>query len=145
MDAPLNIKQNPYVLLLFTTMALLFALAFRPMNNIDFKDITMYSIPLDSVVWAIPLVLMSLWLFYSITGRFLYSRTLYWLHVLVTVITTLLIAAIGYFGVVPSPYAHERHELIGSAIQILSLLFILGQSCYIANVLAGLFRKHAAR
>jgi hypothetical protein len=138
MKSILSVKENPYVLLLFTTMALLFALAFRPIANIDFQDKTMFSIPLDSIVWVIPLLLLSLWMFYLLTSKFLYSRTITWIHVLITVITTLLIVTVLYVGINPSQFTSDRHELIGSAMQILSILFVFGQLPYIANVLMGI-------
>lgn len=134
----LSIKKNPYVLLLFTTMALLFALAFRPIVNLDFQDKTVFTIPLDSMVWAIPLLLLSLWLFYVPTSKFLYSRAITWIHVLITVITTLLIVTVIYVGINPSPYTSSKHELSGSVMHILSMLFVLGQLAYLTNILVGL-------
>jgi hypothetical protein len=145
MKSILSIRENPYVLLLFTTMALLFALAFRPIANLDFHDKTVFSIPLDSMVWAIPLLLLSLWLFYLLTSKFLYSRAITWIHVLTTVITTLLIVTVLYLGINPSPYTSSRHELIGIVMQILSMLFVLGQLAYLTNILIGLSVRFKAR
>lgn len=141
MKSILSIKENPYVLLLFTTMALLSALAFRPIANLDFQDKTMFSIPLDSMIWIIPLLLLSFWLFYLLTNKFHYSRAITWTHVLITVITTLLIVTVLYIGITPSQYISDRHEMIGSIMQILFFLFVFGQLTFLANLLIGFFGK----
>jgi hypothetical protein len=142
MKSVLNIKENPFVLLLFTTIALLFALSFRPIANIDFQDKTMFNVPLHSMVWIIPLLTLSFWLLYLLTKKFLYSKTITWIHVLITVISTLLIVTDLYIGINPTKYTSDKHELIGITMQILSLLFVFGQFTYFANVLLGFFSKH---
>ena len=144
MKSILNIKESPYVLLLFTTFALLLALAFRPIADINLQDITMFSFPLSSIVWVFPFLLLTSWLVYLITNKFLYSKTITWLHVLITVTTTLLIISVLYIGINPSRLTSDRHELIGTIMQILSLLFVLGQLAYIANLLFGFFGRSKA-
>lgn len=141
MKSILSIKENPFVLLLFTTIVLLFALAFRPVANTDFQDKTMFAIPLDSVVWIIPLLLLSTWLLYLLINKFLYSRTITWVHTLTTVITTFLIVVVLYISINPTHYTNAKHELIGSVMQILFLLFVFGQLSFIANVLMGFFGR----
>ena len=79
MKTVLNIKESPYGLLLFTAIALLFAIVFPPIANIDFRDKTMFSAPLAIIVWIIPLLLISIWLLYLLTKRFLYSITITWI------------------------------------------------------------------
>ncbi len=145
MKSILSIKESPYVLLLFTTIALLLALAFRPIAEIDIQDITMFSFPLSSIVWIFPFLLLSSWLIYLVTNKFLYSRTITWIHVLITVITTLLIAIVLYIGINPTSYTNDRHELIGIVIQVLSILFVFGQLIYIANFLIGFFGRSKAQ
>jgi hypothetical protein len=141
MKSILSIKESPHVLLLFTTIALLLALAFRPIAEIDLQDITMFSFPLSSIVWVFPFLLLSSWLIYLVTNKFLYSTTFTWIHVLTTVSTTLLIVIFLYVGINPTSYTNARHELIGSTMQILSLLFVFGQLAYLVNVIIGLSGK----
>ncbi|MBK6901493.1 MAG: hypothetical protein IPH04_01430 [Saprospirales bacterium] len=144
MKTALNLKENPFVLLLFTTIILLLALALRPIANVDFQDKVVFGIPLDNMVWIIPLFLMSFWLLYLATKKFLYSPTVTWIHVLTTVITTLLIVALLYIGITPSPYTSDRHELIGNAMQMLTLIFVLGQLFFIANIGLGILGRRKA-
>lgn len=144
MKTLLNLKENPPILLLFTTIILLLALALRPIANVDFQDIVVFGIPLDNMVWIIPLFLMSFWLLYLATKKFLYSVTVTWIHVLTTVITTLLIVALLYIGIAPSTYTSDRHELIGNAMQMLTLIFVLGQFSYIANIGLGILGRRKA-
>jgi hypothetical protein len=87
------------------------------------------------------LLLLFVWLFYVLTNKLLYSRAITWIHVLITVITTILIVTVLYIGITPSQYISERHELIGSIMQILFFLFVFGQLTFLANVLIGFFGK----
>jgi hypothetical protein len=41
----------------------------------------------------------------------------------------------------PSQLIIDRYELTGKALQILFILFVMGQLTYLANVLLGLFTK----
>jgi hypothetical protein len=144
MKTSLNLKENPFVLLLFTTIILLLALALRPIANVDFQDKVMFGLPLDSIAWLIPLFLISFWLIYLMTKEFLYSVTITWIHVLTTVVTTFLIVTLLYIGITPSPYTSDRHELIGNAMQILTLIFVFGQLIYLANVGLGILGRRKA-
>ncbi len=145
MKVMFNIKKVPYGLLLLTGIALLFVFVFASIANVSFQDKTVFSIPLAAAAWIFPLFLLSFWLLYVLTNRFLYSVVITWIHVLITVFATILIMTVLYLiGIKPSPSTIERPELIGNAIQILSIIFVLGQPIYLANVAAGLLGKHKA-
>jgi hypothetical protein len=133
-----NIKNNPYQLLLLTAIVLLFTLLFSPMAKMDFQDLKMFNIPLATMLWIIPLLLISLWLLYGFTNRFLYSTAITWIHVFITVLITILILIVLFVSINPPQGITENHETIGSLMQILSLIFILAQLIYLANVLLGL-------
>ena len=136
-----NIKERPHRLLLFTAIGLLLSLVLPPIAHLDFQGKTMFSVPLATMVWIIPVLLISLWLLYVLTSRFLYSVTITWIHIFVTVFATILIMAVLYIGINPSQFRNDRHELIGNAIQNLAILFVCGQFAYLANVLLGLLYK----
>jgi len=137
----LNIKENPYGLLFFTAIALLFAIILQPFTNMDFKDKTMFSVPMPIMIWVIPSLLIFFWLLYLLTRRCLYSMTITWIHVLMTVFATIFIVIVLFIGIIPSQLTNNRQELIGNAIQILSLIFVFGQLTYLANILSGLFYR----
>lgn len=141
MKTSFNLKENPFVLLLFTTITLLFAFAFRPIANVSFQDKVAFGIPLDNIIWIIPSFLLSFWLLYLATKKFLYSVTATWVHVITTVIPTILIVSVLYIGIDPSSYIINSHDLVGNTIHILTLIFIVGQLIYLANVGLGIWRS----
>jgi len=144
MQMSLNLKKDPFVLLLFTAIILLIALALRPVSNMDFQDKVLFGIPLANMVWFIPLFLISLWLVNLKTKKYLYSATATWIHVIATVVSTLLIISVIYIGISPTPDISERHQLVGTTIQVLTLVFVVGQLIYIANVGLGLLKRREA-
>lgn len=142
MKTLLNIKKSPFGLLLFAAITLLFAIGFAPIARIDFHGKTMFNAPILVVLWTIPLVLVCVWLVYLLSKRFLYSTTITWLHVLVTVSSTILIVAVMYVGINQGqPTSESQVELIGNTMQILFIVFVLGQLTFLANVLLGLCFK----
>lgn len=141
MQTSLNFRKEPFALLLLTTIVLLFVLALRPISNVDFQDKVMFGVPLENMVWIIPCFLISFWLLYLATKKFLYSTTATWVHVIATVASTLLIISILYIGINPTQTISEQHELIGNVIQIVTLIFMAGQLTYIGNVIFGLIRR----
>jgi hypothetical protein len=142
MQTSLNFRKEPFALLLLTTIVLLFILALRPVSNVDFQDKVMFGVPLDNMVWIIPCFLISFWLLYLATKKFLYSKTATWVHVIATVASTFLIVSILYIGINPTQATSEQHELIGNLIQLVTLLFIAGQLTYLGNLILGLSRGH---
>lgn len=140
----LNIKEKPYGLLLLAAIGLSLTFVLLPTTRIDIENITILSVPALGITWVIPLLLLFFWLLYILTKKFLYSRAITWIHVMITVIATILIVTVLYIGINPSQVANNRYELIGNAIQILSILFIVGQLSYLVNVLMGFLGKHKA-
>jgi cell division protein FtsW (lipid II flippase) len=118
-----NIKEAPYGLLLLTAIVLLFALVFPPVATIDFQDKTMFSVPLTTMVWIIPFLLIAFWLLYVLTNRFLYSVTITRVHVLITVFVAILIVTVLYSGIKPLQPTSDRHELIGNANPVYTICF----------------------
>ncbi len=141
MQTSFNFRKEPFSLLLLTTIILLFVLALRPISNVGFQDKVMFGVPLDNMVWIIPCFLISFWLLYLATKKFLYSATATWIHVITTVVSTLLIVSVLYTGINPTPAISEQHGLVGNIIRIVTLVFIVGQFAFIGNVLFGLIRK----
>lgn len=144
MQTSLNFRKEPYVLLLFTTIILLFALAFKPLSNFDFQDKVMFGVPLDNMVWIIPCFLLAFWFVYLATKNYLHSTVATWVHIISTVVTTLLLVSIMYVTINPTPIIAVRYELIGNIVQIVTLLFILGQFVYFGNIALGLFKRQKA-
>ena len=140
MKTILNIKKNPDVLLLFMAIALLFVFVSPPFSTLD-EDMTMFSLPLAIMVWIFPVLLISFWLLYRLTRRFLYSFVITRIHIFVTISATMLIVAILYLTTNRSQFVTERYELIGNTMQVLVMLLVCGQLAYLANVFLGLLEK----
>jgi hypothetical protein len=141
MNISLNFKENPFHLLLFTTIILLLTFALKPLSNMNFQDMQMFGQPLENMIWALPFFLIFSWLLYLASRNFLYSITYTRIHVITTVITILLILPILYNGIHPSTFSNERHESIGVLIQILTWIFVLGQLTYLFNLGLGIRYK----
>jgi hypothetical protein len=141
MQTSLNFKKEPFALLLLTTIILLFLLALRPIFNVDFQDKVMFGVPLGNMVWIVPCFLLSFWLLYLATEKFLYSKAATWIHVIATIVSTLFMVSVLYMGINPTLKNLEQHALIGYMIKIVTLLFVAGQITYVGNVLFGLIRR----
>ena len=150
----INIKERPYVLLLLTAITLFIAFTISKIAHLDFLDKMMFSVPLPILIWIIPLFLIFLWLLYLLAKRFLYSTTLSWIHILMTVSTTILIVILLFIGIAQGQSGSDiytqtsstnRQDLIGNATQILFLIFVCGQITYLANVILGLFKKSSGQ
>lgn len=142
METYFNVKKEPFALLLLTTFVLLFVLATRPLSNIDFRDKVMFGVPLDNVIWIFPSFLISCWLVYLASRKILYSILATWIHVITTVVSTLLLVTILYIGINPIPLISVRQELVGNLSQLVTLLFISGQFIYLGNIILGLINRN---
>ena len=141
MKTSLNLKKDPFVLLLFATLVRLFGLALTPIVNVDLREKVMFNVPLDSMVWFVPFFLLSFWLVYLAASEILYSRAFTWVHVLTTVVPVVLILALLFIGLMPLPGFRGEYEIIGQAMQVLALLFLFGQIFFLANVGLGLLGR----
>ena len=142
METYFKVKKEPFALLLLTTFVLLFVLAIRPLSNIYFRDKVMFGISLDNVIWIIPGFLITCWLVYLATRKILYSILATWIHVITTVVSTLLLVTILYMGINPTPLISVSQELVGNLIQLVTLLFISGQFIYLGNLILGLINRN---
>lgn len=141
MKTILNLKDSPYGLLLFAAIALSVALLFSPLTNVEFQDITMFGVPLAVMVWMIPLILVTFWVLYLLTRKFLYSMTITRIHIFVTVSAIVLMVCVAYIGIDASSGATDNYEWIGNTMQLLALIFAGIQLAYVANVLLGFFNR----
>ena len=145
MTTMINVKRTPDGLLLLTAIALMLAIVLQPITNIDFQRKTMFSVPLIIMIWLIPLLLIFFWILYLLTKRFLYSMTIAWIHILITISASIFILTILFIGLSPSRLTNNRQELIGNSLQILSLIFVFGQLTFLANLLLGLYNRNKAQ
>jgi hypothetical protein len=138
-----NQRENPQGMLVITAFALLIliTLLFVFDFDFDFAEKTMFAVQLSTIVWFMPLFLISFWIFYLTTKKLLYSKAFTRIHILTTVSLTLVIVVIMFFAAKPHQSAINNFELIGNIIQILIIILVLIQLVYISNLLMGLVTR----
>lgn len=138
----LNIKERPHSLLLYTAIVLFVASAFALITKSGFSGYTLFSVPAARMGWIIPLFLAFLWVNYLVAARFLYSRTISWIHIIVTVTSSLLIVILFLAGINSDHRGSaDRQAFIGNAMQILFIVFVGSQLIFLFNVLSGIFKR----
>ena len=137
----LRVKEKSYNLLLIAAIGLLVTFVIYPITTRDPQEVLMFSVPLTIWVWTLPAILISLWFLYLLTSRFIYSKALALIHVLLTALTLLFIVIGMYVGINPTPSSTVRHALIGNSMQILFIVLVTGQFTYFINILLGLYLK----
>ena len=141
MKLNIYLKENPYLLLLITSIFFLYFVAFLPIAIQDRQEIVVLGISFNNFLWIIPISLTCLCILYLGINNFLYSKTLSCTHVLITTITAFLLFILLYIGIHPSHFTTKNHEFIGISIQILFFTFVLGQLILLANIALGIKRK----
>ena len=136
-----NLKKEPFVLLLLATVILLFALALRPIAHLDYEDKVMFGVPLDNMVWFIPFYLLTCWFIYLATKKSLYSTTMTWVHVMTTITPVFFIGILVYASISPSTDTKDMDELIGNAMQLMTIIFLWGQLLFLINIGLGMVKK----
>lgn len=112
---------------MIVVIIMLFAIFLPPIAQIDFQAKVMFNAPMEVLVRLIPLLLLFFWVAYVLTRRFLYSRTMTWIHILITISTTILMMIVLYIGIKPFHSGTERQvNLMGISKQVLFILFIGG-------------------
>lgn len=138
----LNIKERPYSLLLYTAIVLFIGNALALIAKSEFSGYTLFSVPAARMGWIIPLFLVFLWVNYLVAARFLYSRTISWIHIIITITSALLIVIL-FLTIINTDHRGSagRQEFIGNAMQILFFVFVGSQLIFLLNVLSGIFKK----
>ena len=137
-------RKSPYELLLLAAFALMLVIIFSPVNDPGLQIKTMFSVPLETMIWVIPVLLITVWLLYLLTRKFLYLATLSRVHIFTTVFATILMMTVILIGTNPTPSFTKRYELIGNAVQLSTLLFLSVQLIYFGNIVSGLLLKNKA-
>jgi hypothetical protein len=142
--------RQPYFLLILTA-AILFILSFFHIGRtVYFASTNFYSIvPEVYFYWGLVLFFLLFWSFYTLTGEFLWTSYLTWLHVLVTIIVFALLMTIHLWHdlVLPpaQPFRNDASAMDSDKREVkvilpIVLLFAIGQVSFLANILVGLIR-----
>lgn len=115
---------------------------------------TYFVIPFPIIIWLASIILFIFWLIYWITRRSLYSNKLIWVHITLTVITSLMIltlpylATYSYNGVGGPRTYYDNGELnsfkiFGNLSNIALTTFavlLISQLTYFINLFLGLYK-----
>jgi len=152
----MRIVQRPYNLLLLTGILLVvtsfFLLDGNTSINLQFYD-TYYVIAHAHVFWLLAVESLIFWVIYLLTEKLLYSKTLSWLHIIITILTLLILAVSFYIKQRQSTLTlrgyydfSDRDSFMKlekyDRILFISIGFILiRQLLYIFNFSIGLFKR----
>lgn len=152
-----HIKKRPYNLILLTAILILIASFFTSDETVDFHlNDTYFIIPSQYLFWATTGLLMVLWIMYIVTHRFLFSKVLTWVHVIMTTLAlVLLIGSSVYFnnyyeGLAGMPrhyYDYNNwngivlNNNLTNVVLTTFLIMSLGFFAFLINLIVGVFRN----
>jgi heme/copper-type cytochrome/quinol oxidase subunit 1 len=151
----MKIKQRPYNLLLLTGLVLLLASFFVLNKNnataIDLHD-TYFVIAHIHSFQLLALVVLIIWTLYLLSNKILYSKVLTWIHTIITAVMLILFAIAVCFSDFLIDSTTQRHsdytnrssyntyETYNTVIAIILSMLFFGQTIFIINLIAGLFK-----
>lgn len=155
-----KLKERPFNLLLPTAMLVLICSIVTSDETFDLNLHDTYLVVAHAhFLWITTMFLFVLWVLYFFTYRFLFSKTLTWIHVAsLTGAVIFCLAFWVYSGNVgglagkPRMYLDERmmgeyflYDQLTSAIGICLALILLGIVLYLINLILGLIRLSSPR
>lgn len=152
-----KLKQRPYNLLLFTAVILFISGLMVDNFSVDIHlHDTYYIVPVKYFLWLPASLMMLLWLLYLLTKRFLYSSTLTWLHIILTVFFSVFILVVYYWSArssdgilgVPAHYYNngivhpsQMFGNINNYIQFSFFILFFAQLVFIFHFIKGIYKR----
>jgi hypothetical protein len=153
----MQFRQKPFNLFLLAIGLVLIVglVTYKSTIDIHLRD-TYYILPLTILTWIPTIILLLFWLLYSATKTCLWSKWLTWIHVVLTIILSLVIVASpylsGYSDAVlagaPRRYydqgvLNRLHVFnnLSEIVVLFTLILFAGQLIYFINLFAGLFSR----
>jgi heme/copper-type cytochrome/quinol oxidase subunit 1 len=156
----LNLKELPYSLLLLTAL-LLFAVGFFVTNTIDIHlHDTYFVLPFRLLIWSMAIIFVLLWVLYLVTKKALLSKTLSWIHILLTILSCLFLITMFYWmndhyeGLAAMPRRYlasgitEQYDYLNNqakATWLSMLILMFSQITYVVNLSVGLYQRAVRR
>jgi hypothetical protein len=141
----------PYNLLLLTSFVLaVMPLLFEGQSEIIYIFNTSIFIASEAFLWIFACIFLSGWIIYLMTGKFLLTEILTWIHISITITIVVFWITLRVWG-----YKYPSDELQGYLFRVvlrntpvemkLSLLwksiFIISQLVYVVNLAGGFIKK----
>ena len=150
------IKRRPYNLLLVIGLLLvllsLFVLNTTNTIDIHFHD-TYFVLAYAHVFWLFGFIFLFLWTLYTLTKNVLFSKTLTWIHVIITVLTLIILALTFKLDntvlISNSPTYNDAnnwdsfvtYSRFHRTMTIVTIILLIGQTTFVINVFAGLLKR----
>lgn len=152
-----NFKMRPYNLLLVTAVVIFIASLFTNGQSFDLHlHDTYFILSTATLFWVLDLILLFIWAVYALTYRFLFSKALAWIHILLGSASSLFLVAVSFYsnnfyenaGGMPRRYFEysswnnfEWHNYYSKGSMVVVLLMGLGILVYLINLAVGLSKK----
>lgn len=141
-----KIGSRPYQLLFLTALLMILLSVFTSSGTLQLQRAQGQYIDGIFVLRAVGMFLLLSWLMYCFTRKLLYSRTLIWLHVvismlLVTVITSVIFKYGSVYNMVHLQQGNTEAGYVVSGIPALWGLLFAAKLLYMINLLLGLLRR----
>jgi heme/copper-type cytochrome/quinol oxidase subunit 1 len=150
-----RLKQSPYHLLLLTGLVLVLISFFLDQSktvDIHVHD-TYYVIAQGHVFIFFAFIVLVLWFLYLLTKKFLYSKSLTWTHVIITLFPLLFLLFLLNFGsdiINPRPRCYLDYSNWNKFnaynrdmrwISYITIALLLGQIIFIVNLIIGIVKR----
>ena len=147
-----SLINQPYSLFLLTGQILIIASFFVFGQSIDIHlHDTYFVVAVNHLAWALAILLFLVWGIYKLTDRFLWTNTLTWTHVLLTILVLILLAIISFWKdkILPPINSNtvsyqdiiDEQKRKGFITYLITIAFIVGQIAYLVNLVIGLIKR----
>ena len=151
----MRIKSRPYNLLLLAGIVFVLSslFTFNQNSTVDiYLHDTYYIIGRTYILWLLTFLTLFIWALYIMTNKFLLSKALTWVHVIITILTLLLLIGTLFFGYNFTKLTTRRYmdysnwksfdayAKYSKAIAVIVIALFLGQVVYVVNFIGGLFK-----
>ena len=151
------LRDKPHYLLLFFVLLLFIVALFSLLLDIElpFQD-SYHAFPVTYFFWITAITLLSSWLIYLLTSHFLFSKSLMWLHIVLTLVCFIFIFSYPYLssgfseglaGMQRRYYDNsdfsffDLFSYFAYPIKISFIVLTLGQLIYLINLSFGLYKR----
>ena len=143
---------KPYDLFLVTALGLFVSSFFSFSQTLDIHlHDTYYVISANYFFWTFALIFFVGWAIYKLTNRFLLTKYLTWVHIILTLIVLAILMTITlWHDLIIPPIKNEavsfatltKESRLQTIIALsITTIFIAGQIAYIINLLGGLIKR----
>jgi cytochrome c oxidase subunit I len=149
----MKLTSKPYNLFLLAALVCLFVTFFFGSQTIDFHiHDTVFIIAGLHIFLGLALLLSIFWLIYKVSYKILFSKTITWIHVTISLISAFLVIFLIYYmrshdrGISNYDWTtFKQQQRLNIYIGVFILLFSLSQILFLFNILGGLVKHFTSK